>query len=645
MSALIRAAVLAFFALTAAVAAGAQSPVPPLPPPPDSQLAQNLKRLSIEELTQLDITTASRRIEPLAQAAAAVSVLRGEDIRRSGATNLAEALRLADGLEVARADNGTWAISARGFNISTSNKLLVLIDGRTVYSPLFAGTFWSVQDVPLADIDRIEVIRGPGGAIWGANAVNGVVNIITKSAADTQGVKLGASAGTEERAIVSAQIGGGAAAFDYRVYARVRARDALILGSGASADDPVKYAQGGFRLESNGTSRDSWLLQGDAYGGREGRFDRADTHVAGSNLMARWGRRFSPNSQFRAQVYFDQIYRRVVRQLRDVRHTFDLDLQHHVVAGRHDVVFGGGFRASRGDDMGNEAFHFDPQARLTTIEGVFAQDEISLPGRLALILGSKFERNTFTGMEAQPSARVRWTATTRQTLWGAVSRAVRLPTRFDTDLRLTDPSGAVTLTGTMDFDTEKITAYEAGYRAEVSRRLSVDLATFSNLYDELRSQESPTRPGQPIVLANRMNGRTYGADLSSTLLVLPRWRVHPSYSYLHVATTFDAGSTDRTRGFSEFNDPSHMFRLRSSVDLPRGIELDGFFRRIARLPHPVVPAYSELEARIGWRASPSWEISLIGQNLLHARHPEFLLASPTREEFQRGAYLRVLWQY
>ena len=503
-------AVLVCVTLMAAVAAGAQSPDPLFPQPAGTPLAQNLKRLSIEELTQLDITTASRRSEPLSQAAAAVSVLRGEDIRRSGAANLAEALRLADGIEVARADNGSWSISARGFNISTSNKLLVLIDGRTVYSPLFAGTFWSVQDVPLADIDRIEVIRGPGGAVWGANAVNGVVTIISKSAAATHGVKVVAGAGTEERAIVTGQVGGGAPAFDYRVYAKVRARDALAFSSGVSADDPVKYAQGGFRLEAKGSSRDSWLLQGDAYGGREGLFDRADTHVAGSNLMARWGRRFSPNSQLRAQVYFD--------------------------------------------------------------------------------------------------------------------------------LRLTDPTtGAVTLTGTMDFDTERVIAYEAGYRAELSRRVFVDLATFSNVYDKLRSQEFPSPSGQPVLLANRMNGRTYGADLSSTLLVLPQWRVHSSYSYLHVATTFDAGSTDRTRRFSEFNDPSHMFRLRSSVDLPRGIELDGFFRRIARLPHPVVPAYSELNARIGWRASPSWDISLIGQNLLHARHPEFLLASPTREEFQRGA--------
>lgn len=611
----------------------------------DPQFAQNLKRLSIEELTQLDITTASRRIEPLARVASAVSVIRGEDIRRAGVANLAEALRLADGIEVARADNDTWAISARGFNIATANKLLVLIDGRTVYSPLFAGTFWSVQDVPLLNIDRIEVIRGPGGAVWGANAVNGVVNIITKSAADTKGTQVVLAAGTEERGIATVQYGGGGARFDYRAYAKVRARDAQVLATGVSADDPVKYGQGGFRFESRGRSRDSWHVQGDAYAGREGLFDRPDTHVSGSNVMGRWGRRSSGDRQFRAQVYFDRVYRRVARQFREVRNTVDLDLQQHFVAGRHSVVVGGGWRGSKADDQGNAEFRFDPQMHFTTVAGVFAQDEIALPKRLALVVGSKFERNSFTGIEAQPNVRLRWTPTRRRTVWGAVSRAVRLPTRLDTDLKLTNPiSGGVTLTGRADFDAERVIAYEAGYRAELSPRASVDVATFSNVYDRLRSQEFPTLAGEPVTLSNMMNGKSWGADVSATMLVMPQWRVHTSYSYLRVTTSFDPGSRDRTQGFGEFNDPSHMLRLRSSIDLARGIELDSVFRAIARLPHPVVPAYAELDARIGWRASPSFEISLIGQNLLHARHPEFLPAGPMREEFQRGAYLRVMWR-
>src|SRR6185503_15879081 len=286
-----------------------------------------------------------------------------------------EALRLADGIAVARADNSTWAISARGFNITTANKLLVLIDGRSVYSPLFAGTFWSLQDVPLDDIDRIEVIRGPGGATWGANAVNGVVNIITRRAADTPGGRVLVVAGTEDRAIATLQFGGATPRFDYRVYTKLRARDGQILANGTDADDPVKYLQGGFRIESKGAARDSFLVQGDAYGGREGLFDRPDTHVDGANVMTRWERRLSPASTFRAQAYFDHVYRRVFAQVRDVRNTVDVDLQQQFVAGRHTVVLGGNVRASSGDDTGNAAFHFDPRTRLTTIAGVFVQDE------------------------------------------------------------------------------------------------------------------------------------------------------------------------------------------------------------------------------------------------------------------------------
>ena len=625
--------------LVVAGTAAAQEPAP--------DLTQNLKKLSIEELTELDITTARRRPEPLSQTPYAVSVIRGEDIRRAGSTNLAEALRLADGIAVARADNETWAISSRGFNITTANKLLVLIDGRTVYSPLFAGTFWSVQDVPLDDIDRIEVIRGPGGAIWGANAVNGVVNIITKRAADTPGGRAVLLAGTEERGLATLQYGGAARRFDYRVYGKFRARDGQVLADGTDADDPVGYIQGGFRMESRGTARDSWLVQGDAYGGREGLFGQPDTHVDGANVMTRWERRFSASSAFRAQAYVDHVYRRVYAQVRDERDTVDVDLQQQVARGRHMLVVGGNVRASSGSDTGNAAFHFEPEARLTTTAGVFAQDEIALvPDRLAIVVGSKFERHTFTGVEAQPNVRMRWTPSGTRTIWAAVSRAVRLPTRFDTDLRFTNPAtGALTLTGSTDFDTEKVIAYEAGYRADLTGRLSVDVAAYRNVYDDLRSEEFPTAPGQPIVLANLMNARTWGTEIAGNVTPLANWRLHAYYTYLHETVTFDPGSRDLTKGVNEYNDPSSIFKLRSSVDLPGGIELDAFVRRVGRLPHPVVPAYAELDARVGWRPRPGLDVSLIGQNLLHAHHPEFQLASPVREEFQRGFSVRVQWRF
>jgi iron complex outermembrane receptor protein len=400
-------------------------------------------------------------------------------------------------------------------------------------------------------------------------------------------------------------------------------------------------------MESNGTSRDTWLVQGDAYGGREGLFDHPDTHVDGANVMARWDRRFSPSSSFRAQAWFDHVYRRVYQQVRDVRDTVDVDLQQHFVAGRHEVVFGGNVRVSSGDDEGSAAFHFEPQARQTTIAGVFVQDEIALvPRRLAVVAGAKIERNTFTGAEPQPTLRVRWTPSASRTLWGAVSRAVRLPTRFDTDLRFTNPlTGATTLTGNMDFATEKVVAYEAGFRADLRRRVSVDAVAYTNVYDDLRSEEFPTAPGQPVVLANLMNARTWGTDLSGTVSPLAHWRLHASYTYLHEAITFDPGSRDLTKGVNEYNDPSHLFKLRSNLDLPGQVEFDAFLRRVGRLPHPVVPAYAELDLRLGWRFAPSWDLSVIGQNLLHAHHPEFQLASPAREEFQRGVAVRAQWHF
>jgi iron complex outermembrane receptor protein len=608
--------------------------------------AQELKRLTIEELAQLDVTTVSRRSEPLAQVAGAVSVLRGEEIRRAGVTTLVDALRLIDGVEVARADGSTWAVSTRGFDITTANKLLVLIDGRTVYSPLFAGTFWSVQDVPLADIDRIEVTRGPGGTIWGANAVNGVVNVITKSASETRGGSLLVVAGTEERAIATAQYGGRRSAFDYRVYGKFRLRDENVFTSGVGVDDGMKSAQTGFRAESNGQGRDSWLLQGDMYVAREGLFDRPDTKEDGGNVLGRWTRRFSPSSEFRAQMYYDRVFRLVANQLRDERDTFDVDVQHHFVSGRHDLIVGGGYRVSRGDDKGNIAFFFDPQVAVTTIGGLFAQDEYSIvPDRFAVIFGSKFERNTFTGFEPQPSLRVRWTPSPRETIWAAVSRAVRLPTRFDTDLHFTNPvTGAITLQGSRDFETEKVIAYEAGYRMQLHQRVSVDVATYLNGYDDLRSQELPPVPG-PVLLRNMLNSRTYGVDVAATALLAGTWRVHTSYSYLHERFTFDPSSTDPTHGFFEFNDPTHMFKIRTGADFRHGIEADGSFRYISALPHPVIPGYAELDTRIGWRPQPSWDLSLIGQNLLHDHHPEFQLSSPTRVEFERGLLVRATWRF
>ncbi|MEO8259416.1 MAG: TonB-dependent receptor plug domain-containing protein [Acidobacteriota bacterium] len=616
---------------------------------PSAQSAQDLKRLTIEELADLTVTTAAKRIERLSDVAAAISVIREEDIRRSGATSLAEALRLADGVHLAQVYGPGWAISARGFNISTANKLLVLIDGRTVYSPLFSGVFWDVQDVVLADIDRIEVIRGPGGTLWGANAVNGVVNIITRRAADTPGGLVTITAGTETRAVATARYGGTTAGGTaYRAYAKFRADDEHVFATGVPAGDGVQFGQSGFRIESNAARTSFWSVQGDVYYGTEGLYDRPDTRLSGGNLLTRWTRRWSATSQFQAQVYYDRTNRRVQRQYRAGRDTVDVDTQQQLQLGsRHRIVFGAGFRASRGDDLGDgPGFFFDPQVRTSTLGSFFAQDDIVVkPNRLSVIAGAKLEHNDFTGFELQPNLRLRLTPGPRQTVWGAVSRAVRMPTRFDTDLRVRLPaSDRLLLTGTAAFVSENVLAYEAGYRVRPAERVSFDLAAFANNYDHLRSQEPPAAPGDAVVLGNGLNARTSGAEIAATATITPRWQAHASYSYLWERFSPAAGSRDVSGGASEANDPSHLFSVRSSLDLPRRFELDAVVRYTSRLPNPVVEPYTELTTRLGWRATDRWELSLIGQNLLHDRHEEFAAGTP-RELYQRAVSVRSAWRF
>ena len=615
-----------------------------------ARTAQDLKRLSIEELAALDVTSVSRRSEKLSETAAAISVVREDDIRRSGATTLPEAMRLADGLDVARVNSSTWAISARGFTTNPANKLLVLLDGRSVYSPLTSGTFWDAQEVLLHDVDRVEVIRGPGGAVWGANAVNGVVNVIMKDAAATRGDFVTITAGTDEHVIAGARHGGRLGATgSYRVYGRYRQRgEQVFTATGLGSDDAVQTGQGGFRLESGTQSPSRWLLEGDLYRGTTGFSDRPDGDIAGGNLVGRWTRRFSSTSEFKTQVSYDRTYRNVPQQFEETRHTFDLDSQHHLaLASRHDIVFGGGVRVTRGDDLGIAGFFFDPQVRTSTLFGLFAQDEIALaPDRLYLTVGSKFERNDFTGLEVQPTVRVRWSPTNRQTTWAAVSRAVRLPTRFDTDLRLRNTlTGAITLAGSEDFESEEVIAYEGGYRIRPVSRLTLDAAVFANRYDRLRSTELVFRPAPVIELRNLLNARTSGVEVGATLEPVSKWRVHGWYAYLSKDLSFDPGSRDVYRGTVEGDDPAHRLSLRSYVDLPHGLAFDAFFRHVGERPDPVVPAYRELDLRLGWAIRGGWEISLVGQNLLHDHHSELLPPSAPQYDFRRGVFVRSAWHF
>ena len=610
---------------------------------PRSGRLEELKQLSIEELVDTDVTTASRRIERLADVAAAVTVISSEDLRRMGVTTLAQAMRLAGHMHVSQISGPQYGITARGFAISTANKMLVLIDGRTVYSPVFAGVFWETQDMSLLDIDRIEVIRGPGGSIWGANAVNGVINVISKRATETKGTLVDLAAGSSILGPYTVRHGGRIGSSGaYRAYAKVRFEDSHQLVTGADAQDDFDFGQAGFRIDSDSSRRNQFTLQGDMYTGTTGLSSTAETNLAGGNLLGRWTLA-GTNHATNVQGYFDRTYRRVPNQYRGTLYTLDLDAQHHWTHERNNVVFGAGYRHYDGDDFGDgPGFFFEPRQRASHRLNVFAQDEITVARGVFLTIGSKFERNEFTGFEIQPTLRGRWSGQ-HQSVWGAVSRAVRVPTRFDTDLRIRIPNTPnLLLTGTGDFKSEAVVAYEAGYRRQFRERLSVDLAAYVNRYDDLRSQEFAPVP--PITLANMMNGLSRGLETTASLQVLPRWQLHASHAYHWKELTFDPGSTDPTKGAAEANDPSNIFKVRSYVTATNRIEMDAFYRYVGELPQPAVDAYHELDARFGYRVLPGWDLSLIGTNLLHDRHLEFR-AGTAPETYERAVALRSVWRF
>ena len=622
-------------ALAVAVRAHAAQEAPARP--------KDLKKLTIEELSQLDITSVSRRPERVSNVPAAVSVVRGSDIVRAGMTTLAEAMRLGDAIDVARVNGSTWAVTTRGFNISTANKLLVLIDGRSTYSPLFAGTFWDAQDALLADLDRIEFVRGPGSSIWGANATNGVVNIISLPASETQGTLVTVIAGTDELPVVSSRHGGRLGNGYFRVYGKYRRRDAQLTASGDSAHDDIAFGQGGFRFDSDPSKPSRWFVSGAAYAGTLGFADRADGDLSGGHVLTRWSRGIG-GGLFQVQAYYDHVHRKIPLQFEERRNVGEIDAQHEMRIGNHTLVGGGQVHVSRGHDVGTAGFFFDPEKRSQWIATAFIQDEVELPRRFFLTGGAKIGGNNYTGAEIQPTARMRFQATERQMTWAAVSRAVRLPTRFDTDLRLRNPqTGAVVLTGTDDFDAESVVAYEAGYRTRPHARLMTDVTVFVNQYDNLRSQELRFVPAPRLFLQNALNADTGGVEIAATAQLAPGWQIHGSYSWLKETFTFDPESTDPTGGVFEHNDPSHLASLRSQFDFGPGFSVDGFFHYASRRPNPVVPAYAELDLRAGWRVTPQWELSVVGQNLLHGHHQEFNFTPVI--EFRRGVFLRSIWKF
>ena len=611
---------------------------------PDSA-ARALKALTIEQLMNLEVTSVSKRPERLAQTASAIQVITREDIRRSGASSLPEALRLASNLQVAQVDSRQWAISARGFNSTTANKLLVLIDGRTVYTPLFSGVFWDAQHVPLADIDRIEVISGPGATLWGANAVNGVINVITKDTKDTQGLLLSGGVGTELRGFGTLRYGGmlGSSA-RYRIYGRGFGRDATDSSSGQDAGDDLHLGQGGFRVDWDASTTSHVMFLGDLYDGRIDQPSAGDIVVSGGHVLAQWSRTFSETSGLTARLYYDRTHRDIPGTFGEDLHIYDVDLQHHTRLGaKHDLVWGLGYRLINDRVANTTALAFLPAHVARQWFTGFVQDEIAfVPNRLHVALGTKIEHNDYTGFEIQPSGRVNWTFSPSATLWAAVSRAVRTPSRIDREFFLPGQPPYF-LAGGPGFDSEEELAYELGYRHQQGA-LAVSVATFYSRYHGLRSLEQVNPPPSPLVIGNGQDGESFGAELTAEYWLTSRWRVSAGHTELRIHIWPNPGSTDTTRGATESRTPDRQFFLHSSLDLPAHLRLDARFRALDDIANQQVPAYAELNARLTWQPTARLDLSIVGQNLLHDRHAEFG-APATRREIERGVYGLVEWWF
>ncbi len=611
---------------------------------------QEMKRLSLDELLAIPVTTVSRKPEAASHAAAAVEVITEEQIERTGAASVPDALRLATGLQVSRGGGHSFAISSRGFTSVAANKMQVMQDGRSLYSPLFSGVFWDAYGIMLEDIDRIEVIRGPGATMWGANAVNGVINIITKDARDTQGALVTAGAGTEERGFAAARYGGklGEETF-FRVYGRYHQRDELVFPNGNEAEDGSLEGQGGFRVDSQVSDQNHLTLQGDYF---YNQFDLLPMSLAinrSGNILGRWTHELDEDSEIQLQTYYDRFERNVPGQFGEHRNTYDADLQYQTGLGeRQEIVMGLNYRLSTDETKQGGTVVFAPRDRTTHIFSAFVQDEIQLvQDRLAMVIGSKFEWNSLDGVEPQPSIRLAWTPTEKQTVWAAFSRAVRMPSRIDEDLRFipVPAAGFVALQGNPDFKPEKVYAYELGYRIQPHESIFVDVAAYYNNYDDLRSLEPTPVVVFPLVQDNRLEAETYGVELSVKYQATSWWRLNANYTYLHKNLQIQPSSNDPNQGALEGNDAPHLFSLWSSMDLTPSVSLDAVVRYVAALPNPSVPDYLELDLRVAWRPVKNLELALVGQNLLDKQHRELGAGTATSPEVQRGVYGKVTWQF
>jgi iron complex outermembrane recepter protein len=644
-------------------------------PPPD------LTDASLEDLMNIEVTSVSRKEQKLSNTAAAVYVINQEMIRRSGATNIPDLLRMAPGVDVAQIDANTWAVSIRGFNDRYANKVLVLVDGRTVYTPTTSGVYWDQLDVPLEDIERIEITRGPGGTVWGANAVNGVINIITKSAKATQGAVVSAGGGSQGAARGLAQYGGEVGqSGTYRVFADYLNQGNLTASDGQSAAaDGWHMLHGGFRSDWTFSPDDSMTVQGDFLETGEGQTINVvfanqlpveetfndPIGVGEGNLLARWNHTLAGGSSTSLQVYFDREDRHD-EGVHEGLNTLDIDFQHHLTIGsRHDIVWGAGYRVTADNHTDGYGKAYVPLSRTNNLYSTFIQDEIALTHSLWFTVGSKFEHNAYTGFEYEPSAKLLWQPAQRQTVWVSASRAIVQTSREEADLIVdlyTFPAqgggfGVAQVEGNPDAKAEVLYDFEGGYRVQVYPGLSLDIDAFSSYFRDLADvipgtpffteDQGPPHLVLPLMYEYVERAHTYGAEADGDWRVCRRWRISPSLSAIHLTRSNDEGGLGVSE--DEDNTPEFQAQVRSSLDLSKTIDWDAAIYHVGRLRDGgdgAVPAYNRVDSRLAWRLRESVELSLVGQNLLTPLHAEFHNAFEVRRTLvERSVFAKITWRF
>lgn len=656
--------------------------------------AEDATDLSLEELLNAEVVTVARKSQTLQSSAAAVFVISRDDIERSGATSIPELLRLAPGVQVARISNNRWAVSVRGFNGRFSNKLLVLMDGRSIYSQLFSGVVWEAEDTLLEDIDRIEVIRGPGAAMWGANAMNGVINIITRKSRDTQGVLVTAGAGDKEGEFAAARFGGASDNGNFRVWGKGFRRDGSVNLAGQDGGDDWDSTRMGFRGDWTLAAGRRMMLSGGAHQGTSGeRWDRPDSQQLalvktdmtqtneGVHVLGRYDWLHDDGSESVLQAYAETAEIDIQQQIRERRDTVDLDFQHRTTIGKvHDFMWGVGYRQSRDEIDSQGIFLVEPKRRDFKLLSAFLHDDITLlPDVWRLMLGARLEDNNVTGFAPQPNLRLMWTPDATRTLWASAARAVRTPSRTErdsqADLWMVAPLSGVNPTpfpafvrytprADREMKNEKVDSFEMGYRQQLGSRLSVDAAIFRNEYDDLRSAASgtpfpntlpvPNYLVLPITPDNALKARSDGLELVLDYHAASWWRIQPSYTRLRVKGLPET-SDEINQNYSDFlanSAPRQQWSLRSSMNFAGRRQFDLWYRYasgrdVASVNGGSVPSYETLDLRYSWRFQAGWEVSLVGQNLLEKRHVEFVQDQLPAEvtQVERGWYAKLKVQF